>query len=302
MYLLETYRGTVRREELDEMRHMNVSYYLKKSSDALDNLRNALGLKNAKFKEQGLAMLPVTDRILFKREVHHGDTLSIRSGIRAVTEEGTIDVVNVLTNEENGELAAQFETFLGLTDIETGNHVPWPKTVLDQAKKLVGTFDDYPTPEKATGFHPSQAQFEAMPITYEGCFDDLDTDVSGLACPAAHIARFWSAAPNIFSRLGINHKELVSSGIGSAALEYILTYHKSFPAETPLQIRSCLLEMGDKVFRFGHYMIDPETGEQITSVEVIAVLFDLEKRRAVRFPDKYRGNGDALFPQKDSAT
>jgi len=298
MYLLETYRGTVRREELDEMGHMNVAYYLKKSSDGLDNLRNALGLKNTTFQEQGLAMLPVTDRILFKREVHHGDALSIRSGIRAVAEDGTIDVVNVLTNEENGELAAQFETFLGLTDIKTGKHVLWPDDVLEKAKKLVGTFDDYPMPEKATGFEPSKQQFEAMPVTHEGQFIDLETDASGLSCPAAHIARFWDAAPKIFGRLGIDHAEMVGNGIGSAALEYILTYHKGVPAGTAVQIRSCMLDLGEKVFRFGHYMADANSGEPITSVEVVAVLFDLNKRKAVRFPDEYRENCDKLFPQK----
>ncbi len=291
----ETYRGTVRREELDEMGHMNVAYYLKKSSDSLSNIRFILGLTNKDLNQEGLAVIPLKDRIFFKREVHLGDTLFMKTGVRGLETNGGIRVVNLLENQENSTLAAQFETTIHLVSKDTGQEVPWPQEVLDRAHELTGSFPQVPAPEPFEHITLPTTQKDKLFTTYQGVISETDADVSGFAAPHAHITPFWTAFPNIFLKMGIDHREIVKNGVGSAALDYRLDYHRPVKQGTEVEIKSCLLEMGEKVFRFVHFMTDKNTGDPVTTVDVLGVLFDLNARKAIAFPEPYRKGGEAII-------
>ncbi|MCW9036192.1 MAG: thioesterase family protein [Alphaproteobacteria bacterium] len=293
--LFETYRGTVRREELDEMGHMNVAYYLKKSSDALANLRFSLGLSNNELNKKSMALISSRDRIFFRREVHLGDTLVMESGIRGIDKNGGIQVVNLLENQEYGNLAAHFETTVNLVDKATGEIVTWPQKALDEVAKKTGVFPDAPLPEPFKDIHLLPEMADKLRTTYQGDIPEQDTDVAGFAAPHAHIARFWTAFPNVMKEMGIVHAEMVEGGVGSTALDYRLNYHHPIKQGTKVEIKSCLLEMGEKVFRFVHFMTDQNTGEPVTTVDVLGVLFDLKTRKAIPFPDHYRKGGEALL-------
>ena len=72
-----------------------------------------------------------------------------------------------------------------------------------------------------------------------------------------------------------------AAGFGSAALDYDIVYHRPMRVGQAVEVRSGLLNAGDKVFHFFHHLVDSSTGEAITSIVVAAVFFDLVARKSV---------------------
>ncbi|WP_412179859.1 hypothetical protein, partial [Variovorax paradoxus] len=93
-----TGRGAVNMADCDQWGHMNVQFYLARASDAQAHLAARLGLAPRRLRADQLALRPLTDRTLFKRELHGGGIHAIRSGIRAVHDDGTIDIASRVSN------------------------------------------------------------------------------------------------------------------------------------------------------------------------------------------------------------
>jgi acyl-CoA thioester hydrolase len=100
-----TYRGTVYPSQCDHMGHMNVMWYAAKFDEASWQMLSALGLTAARFKHEGIGMAAVEQHIEYKRELHAGDVVTIRSSVLDVTEK-TIRIVHEMRNDETGEIAA----------------------------------------------------------------------------------------------------------------------------------------------------------------------------------------------------
>jgi acyl-CoA thioester hydrolase len=103
---------------------MNVMWYVGKFDEASWQLLAALGLTAARFKREGIGMAAVDQQIKYKRELHAGDVVTIRSSVLDVTER-SIRLVHEMRNDETGELAA--------TTILVGVHFD---TTLRQARPL----------------------------------------------------------------------------------------------------------------------------------------------------------------------
>jgi acyl-CoA thioester hydrolase len=103
-----THRGTVYPWQCDHMGHMNVMWYVAKFDEACWQLLSRLGLSRARFARDGAAMAAVEQRIEYKRELHAGDVITIRSTVIEVKEKA-IRMRHEMTNDETGELAAVTE-------------------------------------------------------------------------------------------------------------------------------------------------------------------------------------------------
>jgi len=100
-----TYRGTVYPSQCDHMGHMNVMWYVAKFDEASWQLAAALGLTAARFKREGIGMAAVDQHIEYKRELHAGDVVTIRSSVLDVSEK-SIRLVHEMRNDATGEIAA----------------------------------------------------------------------------------------------------------------------------------------------------------------------------------------------------
>lgn len=107
-----TYRGTIYPWHCDHMGHMNVMWYVGKFDEATWQLFSSLGLSRSRFEREGAGMAAVDQRIEYKRELHAGDLITIRSTV-IETAEKSIRISHEMTNDETGELAAR-TTILGV--------------------------------------------------------------------------------------------------------------------------------------------------------------------------------------------
>jgi acyl-CoA thioester hydrolase len=100
-----TYRGTVYPSQCDHMGHMNVMWYVGKFDEATWQLLGGVGLTAARFKSDGIGMAAVEQHIEYRRELHAGDVITVRSRIVDVTEK-SMRIVHRMTNDATGEIAA----------------------------------------------------------------------------------------------------------------------------------------------------------------------------------------------------
>jgi acyl-CoA thioesterase FadM len=54
-------------------------------------------------------------------------------------------------------------------------------------------------------------------------------------------------------------------------------------------------KIGNKSLKFIHHMIDDTSGELVMDIEIVAVLFDLEKRKSMEVPHDFRKKAERIL-------
>jgi acyl-CoA thioester hydrolase len=89
-------------------------WYVGKFDEASWQLLHTLGLTRSRMKADGIVMAAVEQHLQYKRELHAGDAITIRSSILAVTDK-SIRMVHEMSNDETQEIVA--------TTVTVGLHV-----------------------------------------------------------------------------------------------------------------------------------------------------------------------------------
>jgi len=84
---------------------MNVMWYTGKFDEASWQLFSKLGLTRARLRTEGAAMVAVEQRLEYKRELHAGDVVTIRSAVMEVKNK-SIRLIHEMRNDDTGEVAA----------------------------------------------------------------------------------------------------------------------------------------------------------------------------------------------------
>jgi len=100
-----TYRGVVYPWHCDHMGHMNVMWYVGKFDEATWQLISSIGLSRSRLLQEGAGMAAVEQHIEYKRELHAGDLITIRSAVLEVKDK-SVRFRHEMWNDETGELAA----------------------------------------------------------------------------------------------------------------------------------------------------------------------------------------------------
>jgi acyl-CoA thioester hydrolase len=100
-----TYRGTVYPYQCDHMGHMNVMWYAGKFDEATWQLLSAYGLTPSRMRGEGLVMAAVEGHIAYKRELHAGDVITVRSDIMEVSDK-SVRIAHEMRNDDTGEIVA----------------------------------------------------------------------------------------------------------------------------------------------------------------------------------------------------
>lgn len=139
-----TYRGAVYPWHCDHMGHMNVMWYVGKFDEASWQLLAQLGLTRSRCTREGKGAVALEQRIDYRRELHAGDLVTIRSRVLEVNEK-TLRISHEMTNDETGELAA-VTVILGLyIDTWLRKSCPLPSYVREYAQLMIAGAGDFET-------------------------------------------------------------------------------------------------------------------------------------------------------------
>jgi len=131
-HLIITHRGTVYPWQCDHMGHMNVMWYVGKFDESSWQLLSTLGLTVERFRRAGFGMAAVEQHIQYKRELHAGDLITIRSGILEVGNK-SLRIVHEMRHDASGELSATMTAVGVCLDAATRKSRPLPEDVRKMA-------------------------------------------------------------------------------------------------------------------------------------------------------------------------
>jgi acyl-CoA thioester hydrolase len=131
-----TYRGTIYPWHCDHMGHMNVMWYVGKFDEATWQFFANVALPRSRFLSEGTGMAAVEQHIEYKRELHAGDLISIRSAVLELKEK-SIRFVHEMTNDETGELAARTVIVGVYFDTTARKSLALPADVRQHAQLLI---------------------------------------------------------------------------------------------------------------------------------------------------------------------
>jgi len=133
---LITYRGTVYPWHCDHMGHMNVMWYVGKFDEATWHILAAVGATPSRLRKEGFGLVAVEQHIKYKRELHAGDLLTIRSAFLEAREK-SVRFVHEMTNDENGDLAATMLVIGVCLDTMTRKARVLPSDIRERITSLV---------------------------------------------------------------------------------------------------------------------------------------------------------------------
>jgi acyl-CoA thioester hydrolase len=124
--------------------------------------------------------------------------------------------------------------------------------------------------------------------TYRGTVYPWQCDHVGHMNIMWYVGKFDEANWNLLARLGLTPSYLRGSGRGMAAVQQNIAYKRELLAGDIVEIRSSLLEVGDKSVRFRHEMRNAETGEIAATCEITGVHMDRGSRKSTAFAPDFR--------------
>ncbi len=120
--------------------------------------------------------------------------------------------------------------------------------------------------------------------TYRGMVYPWHCDHMGHMNVMWYTGKFDEATWALFSALGITPSYLREQNRGMAAVQQNITYRQELMAGDLVLVRSCMLEVREKVLRFMHEMIKVDTEEVAATSELTGVHFDRTARRSCALP------------------
>ncbi len=273
------YKGIVCKNECDQMAHMNVQFYFEKHSKALVLFMDEVFVNNSLTKVQ-------SERCIFHKEVHEKDSLEILFSIKSINK-NTITIISNLYCVSGNYSSAFFETIIKFVDEQRlikekiDNLLNKPQLSLFNQNIFHKLRKFLPTKKYKK---PAKNSF----LTCRKAVNSWDLDRNGFATTKFKISCVSDAATQFFTRCGADYNWRKNFKIGSAALDYFVRYYNQPTLGMALSLQSNFLEIGNKTFKFCHHLIDDSNNKVLMDIYIVAVLFDIEKRKAIEIPKSFK--------------
>ncbi|MFL2822306.1 MAG: hypothetical protein EVA21_06215 [Alphaproteobacteria bacterium] len=280
-----SYKGIVRTEECDQMYHMNVQFYFDKHSNAVKIFTNNI-FKNKLFKIK-------SERCIFYKEVHEFSALEIVIFVKNL-KKNHLTLQSILYCTSKHYVSAYFETEI-LFESDAKQILKVVDLLLQKKQNTFVNEFNFIKLRKIRPFRISKRPSENSIITCRKASNTWDLDFDGYATHKFLISCVSDAATQLFTKCGVNHKWRSDYQIGSAALDYIVRYYYYPTIGMAISLKSNFIEINEKSFKFCHHLIDDATNRVLMDIQIVAVLFDLKKRVAIKLPKSFRKKAGALL-------
>ncbi|PWR18992.1 thioesterase family protein [Zavarzinia compransoris] len=270
-----TWRGGTDAWECDQMGHMNVQFYGAKFDEAEAVLLARLGLP------AGGAAQPRADHIVFRKESRVGAALWVRSAvIGADPGAGTLRLRHIMYHSPSGAVAATVETLVG--NLPAAVVAAGAARGVDPA--LVEAGAAFPAVAALDGVGLERARALALVETGVSAIIPEDLRPGGMIGRRGLIRRLSEAVGHLIASEDTSSESLRGRHIGSAALDYRIRWSRPVAPGDVVVLRSGASGTVGRTLRFFHWLLDEKTGEALATVEIVAVYFDMQARKAIPVP------------------
>ncbi len=284
--LIPGYRGAVEAWECDQMKHMNVQFYMTRASAAFSHFQNALGLTPARIRQDRKSLRFHKLRIQYKSEMRVGGLMHGFSGIRSANEETITGFIHLFDSTKQ-TLSGVYEFTARYEDLDTGHILLLPSDVREKAAALIDEHEDQYKPAPMKTLILPAKEMDHMFETNRSAVDVWECDAFNNMELRHIVGRFSDAASHIMSNVGMTREMQKERNLGSAALDYYTEFNGPVKMASSLVLKSALLDRKPKNFIFGHHMINCDTGDIVNNTTVLGCYFDMTARKAVPLPKEY---------------
>ncbi|MDJ0933458.1 thioesterase family protein [Breoghania sp.] len=280
MPTLDTLKSFVNTWECDENDHLNVQFYFAKFEESDRQFRFQTGFSEAQAGPRRVR------HVRYHGELYAGALVSVTSH---ATFDGPhlLSVVHVMRDASTGRIAA--------TALD--GYAPSERALTDLRKRLQGAAEPMPEQAAACSFETSPAALDIKEadliaagaiLVNRATVLPRDCGLDSNAEDRFLLACFTDGAPHLWEHAKLTRSWLDKNDYGRVALEMKLTRGLPARAGTTLHVISGLTSASQKTFTFRHHMFDGAAGRVIATLDVTAMIMDLETRNPVPLPEEAR--------------
>jgi len=286
--IYSAFKDLVRLEDCDQMSHMNVQFYFGKHAEAIKCLFNKIN----SYSSDKINYKILNERCIFSREVHLNSVLEIIFKVKSI-KNGELVFLSKVYSVDHENVAAYFETTISLSLDEKIEKIITNLFTLDCTTFLneLDFLDLRPLTDNRLPKLYSEDAFISCKKAVNTW--DLNHELTGSS--EFKIGCVSDAATHLFTYCGADFNWRNEYNIGSAALDYSVRYYKDTPLGMAVTMYTNFTKIGNKSLKFIHHMVDDSTGEVIMDIEIVAVLFDLKKRKSIVVPEYFRAKASKLL-------
>jgi acyl-CoA thioester hydrolase len=100
------------------------------------------------------------------------------------------------------------------------------------------------------------------------------------------VIHFTQAVVHLMAALGLPRATLLRRKVGYASLDHAVEYRAALKPGDRVDMRSGVLEIRPKVLRIFHHVINVDSEEIATAIEIALVFFDLSARKSIPMPEE----------------
>lgn len=281
------YQGSVNTWECDDGGHLNVRFHFDRAMIGLAHLAHALEMPRAFTPAAGATLVPLEAHIRFLKEARPGAPLSMHGGVAKIGDSDALVCLDM--RHADGAPASCFTLRVAHVDTRSFRPFPWSARSRAAAKRLhcappahakPRSIDLSKTPSdasRARAIELGATRVGATLVTPDQC------DAFGRLRGEHFVGRVSDSVPNLLAQWRQEAAEANNGGgaPAGAVVEARLVY-RHFPRPGDLiEVRSGIIEVGEKTLRLAHWICDPESGGVWASMEAVALTFDTVTRKAI---------------------
>jgi len=291
--MIETYKGYVNPWECDEMGHMNIQFYMGKTSDAAFHQQSFMGLGYEHQRSERTTYVALEHHIRFHKELFASDLVAVRSGVFSISEK-TMRIYQEVRNALTDALSATLVVDVGHLDMNVRKLVPWTDFTRVQAEKTLIPRPSYSEPKsQADGSLDRdvslvRAKTLGLHETNRSAVNRWECDNNEHMNSRFYLARFSECQGHMWAHAGLDRHAQKAKGLATATVEMRIAYFQELNAGQTLFVRTGLEAQGPRTLRYKHWMFNSETGEPAAAAEGTALLISRETRKAVELPEEIR--------------
>ena len=286
--IYSAFKDLVRKKDCDQMSHMNVQYYFGKHADAIKCLFNKIN----SYSTDNIDYKILNERCIFSREVHLNSVLEIVFKVKSIKNNELL-LLSKVYSIDHENVSAYFETSVSLNINEKTKNIILNLFSLDTSTFLNEL--EFSNLRPLTDNRPPQNYSRDAFISCKSAVNTWDLDHEAVGSSQFKIGCVSDAATHLFTYCGADFNWRNEYDIGSAALDYSVRYFKDAPLGMAVTMHTNFTKIGNKSLKFIHHMVDDSTGDVIMDIEIVAVLFDLQKRKSIVVPEEFRVQASKLL-------
>ena len=291
--MIELLRMAVEPSECDVMGHLNVRHYVGRAYDGLCALAMRMGaLDGDGGRSRGQRFSVREQHVRFHRELRPGAAYRMVGGVLSVTDTDLSAYAELyrVHGREGETLAATAITRATLVERGTGKPIALDGVARSKLASHLVSLPEHGAPRGVASYPPrptptrADAVAAGMVGAYLGPVDPAECDAGGGMLPIGYMGRMSNGIPHFLAKRGLDRQV----GMGGAALEYRFVYRGDAHLGEQIEIFSGLRSVERKTRHFCHWIFNAHTGACLATSHGVAVMFDLEARRAVALDETQR--------------